>query len=296
MKRIINFSLFVILITASVISCNKQSFWNDKITGKEFAKFGLENISYSSALDSAGKWHNDYQGFMLTEIYRNNIQFLDTTNFKNFIKEKSKHFFIKKGIQFSDQISELNLGRQSDLELKFNKTNFSNDANEIINELFITLKNFKEYNKEFENKLFKLKSRTLNLNNDTEIFEVGIPISIAIYSYKYWSENGDRWIEVLSPNVSRKIKLMSRSTDENLIFYETEDIDLGFSQLDKKICSINLWKIGGADVSGGISGAISGAALGPGGAFAGGVLTSSIASLGNLSNQVISCKVSWWPF
>lgn len=59
---------------------------------------------------------------------------------------------------------------------------------------------------------------------------------------------------------------------------------------------INLYKLGGADVLGAWAGAKGGVVLGPGGALAGGILVSSTASLGNLTNQVIDCNVTWWPF
>ncbi|MGG9970466.1 hypothetical protein ACQ33O_01630 [Ferruginibacter sp. SUN002] len=293
--------LVSVMITTIIYSCNKNDNFqnlNSQTTGKEFTKYGLEGISFSSALDSAGKWHNDYQELILTEILNTKTSFLDTTTFKNLVLQKSKSFFDEKGMKFTNQVSALKLGKATNLTFQYDKKNLSEGANSILNDFQNAIRKFTTYDIKFQNKLITLKQRALKLNVHTEIFEVGVPISIAIYSYKYWNENGNKWVTLLNPiQVNPKIK--SRPVENSSIAANTVakpiEADIDVDRV-KKPCGISIWKLGGADAIGAVEGAMGGSALGLGGALAGGILTSAVASLGNLSNQVISCNVSWWPF
>lgn len=261
-------------------SCKKNSqrvlpdYNNNRITGNEFSRFGLSGIKFSSLLDSAGKWHNDYQEELLTEMTIQKVNLLDTIRVKAMIDRKSADFFKGKGIFVKDNMSHFVLGKVYNGSFENYSECFSREAVLILSELKMLTKTFVEYNSAFVSSLELLKQKALKLRNPTEIVAVGVPVSVAFYSFKYWSEKADYWRTLLKVSSS----------------------EASSYQLKKEKCKVSLPKLGGADVGGAVSGGIGGSTLGPGGTFAGAVLGSSTSSLYNLTNQVISCYVSWWPF
>jgi hypothetical protein len=242
----------------------------------EFAQYGLSGISFSSALDSIGKWHNDYQDYLLSAIVKTKKDLRDTISLKQFIEDRSQIFFSKKGIQ-ANSFSYFQSFRNNNANLSFDKTKYSVEAGQILLKLVNLVNSYNEKDDgSFFNSLYQLKQEVLQLKNVNEVFAVGIPVSVAINSFSYWKLNSSFWQSALAKN--------------NIANNNKEVLDVA------PPCNISLAKLGGADVAGAISGAIGGSTLGPGGALAGGVLTSSVTSLANLTNQVISCYVSWWPF
>lgn len=236
----------------------------------------------SDVLNEAGKLHNDYQVYLVSKLKASNIDFLDTINLIKFVNKVGQDFFsTKKG--FSEKIEK----EQTSLPMlrcgtvfngvDFNNENYSIEGSKILSELQVLVSKYNEENDNiFFDELLLLRNRALELKDEKEVITVGLPIVQAYYSFKFWKENGQTMLDLFS--------------NDNVIKGK------GPSPYYLQKPKINLYQIGGADLGGAIQGATGGGITGPGGAFAGAVLVSSVASLGNLCHQVISSYVSWWPW
>lgn len=244
-----------------------------QITNNEFSKFGLQNVTYADLLDTIGKWHNDYQDYILDAIVSSKIRLTDTTKLKRFISQKGIKFFQAKGINFNENYNNFQFGKSNFYMPLAKDLNIGDSAKAIYNDLRLLVNNFTIYNDVTKNKLNNLKVRALKLQNPSELILVGGAISVATNSYNYWSINGEKW-----KNLLRKNNFNSKNN------------------LTEKPCDVNLYKLGGADAVGAVPGASEGVVAGLGGALAGGILGSAVGSSYNLINQVISCEIDWWPF
>ncbi|MFZ4058528.1 MAG: hypothetical protein ACOYKE_10340 [Ferruginibacter sp.] len=273
MKQIIVL-LYVIVPLALAAQSNKT---NTRICGTEFSRFGLSGLSYSAALDAAGKMHNDYQEYVLRFLLKNKANFSDTVLLKKIIFEKTNEFFIQRGFTPDKRLYVLNLGKAYQPTFGMLPQQYSVEAYALLIELQNAVSSYSELNEvSFFNSLQSIRNRALSLKDDKEVFIVGIPVSIAIQSFQYWKTQGQYWIDQLT---ALPFKAM--------VVGETAE---------RKPCKVKLLNAGVADAGGALTGASSGLVLGPGGALAGGVMAGATSSLGNITNQVISCHISWWPF
>ncbi len=132
-----------------------------QIAGNEFSQFGLSGKSFSSILDSVGKWHNDYQDYLLTAIVSQKQSLEDTIKLKQFIKIKSSEFFYKKGIN-SNMNLYTNGFNYMPIEISFNKSKYSIEGNEILEKLKSLLINYNNIDAtDFFYDLKKLKTSAL---------------------------------------------------------------------------------------------------------------------------------------
>lgn len=276
--------IFLIYCTLlSMISFGQVSQGGERKCGTEFSAIGLAGMTFSQALDFAGQTHNSYQDYLLNEISIIKPNFTDTAALKNIISGKSANYFASKGLNYEENNHSLNLAKPVTLELGLKVSNYSKEGYNIISQFQNSVKGYDpQADADFFTALGNLKKQALDLNNEMEVFTVGLPIAIAMHSYSYWKENGQKWMNLFSN--------AKDETDVGGPSYPAFD----FPYLQKH--TVDLWKLGGADVAGAIQGAALGSVGGFVGALAAGVLTSSVASLGNLVNQVISSYVKWWPF
>ncbi len=263
-------------------------------------------------LNNAGQIHNEYQEYLLDYIVSLNMNLTDTSTLKQIIQSKTEDFFQDKGINVNNPI-QIQFANGSN-SYQFSTSGYSTEGTAILEDLKTLIINYDPENDEsFFSSLNNLQQLSLDLTDPMEIYMIGIPVSITIYSFTYWKNNADRWADTFYEQDSLRnllpdpIAFIEKSVipdntnslieggGPNMSNYYYSDNKLSKETFFKK-CNINLWKLGGADVSGAVSGAWGGGILGPGGAFAGAVLVSATTSLGNLTNQVISCYVSWWPF
>lgn len=263
----------VLLLSIAVYSQSGAS----RICGAEFAKYGLQGKAYSEALDVAGSIHNDCQETVLKSMYASHIEFNDTLALKSAMYYTTNNFFKSKGMAYNPDKYPISF-TTTDATLTGQSNKLSREANSILTRLDQVVKNYEDGNDAaFFSSITALKKEALNLPDPTEVFVAGIPVVIADNSFSYWKSKGQQWLNVFTG------ALVGNGAS-------------AISLTGKEKCKVKLAKLGGADVMGAISGAYSGAALGPGGAFAGAVLTSSTSSLANLTSQVLNCLFSWWPF
>ncbi|MEI9810291.1 MAG: hypothetical protein WDO16_21810 [Bacteroidota bacterium] len=238
--------------------------------GNEFAAYGLKGVSFSDALDVAGKTHNDYQESLLTQLSAEKISLKDTSSLKTVIQNKTISFLGQKGILVNRQSFSISFVAANN-SFSIQGKSYSAEATRILTELQSLIKSYDMINSEtLINSLIKLKQAALNLADEKEVFAIGIPVVVAINSYNYWRSNADKWYSIFAGQ-----------TDPE-------------SQSKRKPCHVGLGQLGAADVGGAIGGGYGGTVLGPGGAFAGAVLGSATSSLGNLAGQVMGCLFSWW--
>jgi len=264
------------LLLISTFSFAQDKTGGDRICGDEYSPYGFAGMTIRQALSFAGQIHNDYQEYLYNELSILKPDFTDENSFNNIMKEKAQNFFSQKKIFFNEKSFHSTLGLATNFDWSING-DLSENGKKLMNQTNELIKNFDEKNYSSVLKsLVTLQNEALNLEDQNEAVLVGLPITIALYSYPYWNENSQKWFDTFSS--------------------EIKDPKSPGNPGAKVPCRINLWHIGGADAGGAVGGAIDGAALGPGGALAGGVLGGAIGSSYNLVNQVIGCHVSWWPW
>jgi hypothetical protein len=226
--------------------------------------------SNGAIIDSAGAYHSEYQDYMLGLIVNSTLSLKDTSILKIYIDNRSYSFFQSKGIADGGITGIFSPFGYPD-SLKINPSKYSSQGASIMLQFQTLVNNYNPLNDaSFYNALNSLKQSALMLQGNRQL-SVGIPVSVAINSFKYWEANYSKWNSLLTSHMQQ---------------YQ------GFNALQKT--KIGLGQIGAADVAGTISVALDGAALGVGGALAGGVLGSATSSLFNLGGQVIGHFFSWW--
>lgn len=261
----------------SIFSFGQSPQGGQRIYSNPASTYGLTGITLDSALNLAGKIHNEYQESLLQTLSQLNPDFTDTVNLKSIISENSVLFFEQKGLSYNETYHSLNLATSPPSQLTIVNSDYSTEGYNLMNELQSKLDLF-QANDDIDSLLSQLnllKDSALKLSSESEVLTVGLPISVAINSFTYWKLNGQRWMDIFGKDDG------------------TGDSDGGpsFVNHDKNLKKpkVNLYHLGGADLFGAINGAMAGG-------FAGAVLVSATASLGNLTNQVLGSYLSWWPW
>lgn len=231
-----------------------------RICGVDFAQFNLYGKTFSAAVDSIGKWHNDYQISLLAKMQEQNVN-LYTDSLQSFLKNFTNYFMATKGINHQNT-SMLNLDITDSI---WDISSYSSAAQSILYQLKSLTANYTEnQHNYFISQCTSLKIAALNLQNDNDAISVGMEVSIAINSFNYWKDNISLWQNYLIPTIGFIAKVTS--------------------------CNINLKHLGGADITGAITGATNGVGGGVAGAVAGGILGSAVYSAGNLLGQALTCQ------
>jgi hypothetical protein len=229
-----------------------------RICSEDFAQFNLDGLTFSAAVDSIGKWHNDYQISLLAKMQGQNVN-LNTDSLQSFLKNSTNSFMASKGINHQNtSIPNLNI-----TDTTWNISSYSSTAKSILNQLKSLVDNYTvSQHSSFISQCTTLKTSALNLQTDNEAISVGMEVSIAINSFNYWKDNVSLWKNYLvySPNT--------------------------FSYEKVAACDVNLKHLGGADIGGAITGARVGVGGGVAGAVAGGILGSAVYSAGNLIGRL----------
>ncbi len=236
-------------------------------------------------LNEVSQLHNDYQEYLLNYIYSLNVDLRDTNNLRRIINTKSSQFFQDRGYTYNQTVESY--FTSGTVGFTFNSNDYSTQGASILSNLNSLLTNYNGSNDSyFLTSLESLKQQALNLSTETEIYKVGIPVNIAIYSYEYWIADGkgDYWVDLFVAQDSfRSGQSFERSYRSS---WTTET-----SYYNKPI---NPGKVLAMDVAGAVRGATIGSLGGPGGALSGGVMGAATSSLFNLSGQVIGHLTGWW--
>ncbi|HEU4470637.1 MAG TPA: hypothetical protein VFR58_06125 [Flavisolibacter sp.] len=268
-------------------------------------------ISYSTScwnsstpldrLNTVGQLHNDYQASLLQSIAAQNMDLRDTTALKAFIEQKTGEFLSASGLPNYGPFPNHFGG--PDGALGFNPANYSAAGAAILDELEDVIDNYDVMSEtSFFQALHDLQYQSLSLSPD-EVYTVGIPVTVAIYSFSYWKDHAEDWAEVFVAQDS--IRNSNTHPQPIALRFQLDNA----SELtnaggpnagsNEQTAILNRWKpnvrnVGKADVKGAIGGAIGGSSLGPGGSLAIGVLGSATSSLYDLADQIIGHFTGWW--
>ncbi len=263
-----------------------------RICGSDFAAYGLEGVNFSTALDNIGTWHNDYQSYLFAEMQSNNID-LNHPDIQVFIQGKTRLFFATRGITATNNPLPGNFDVS---DTSWINPSLSNEALTILNDLKNLAYSYDEVNHDnYIAQIMVLKTRALALQSDLEVFQVGIPITVAVNSFNYWKDNGNIWTDYLTGPASISFNNLNNSLSEFKISKSGPNpapIQLAsmYTTTQFKACPINLKQLGGADIAGAVSGAIGGGVgAGPAGAVAGGLLGGAVGSSYNIVGQALKC-------
>lgn len=289
-------------------SLNKSSDVELKFVAKNTVGYTLkvetyvnENYDYWEAqficgsvldqLNQAGQLHNDYQEYVFSYLESQNVNFQDTTLMAHILQAKGQEFFNSNGIYETMPITYFaHYGPNS---TDFPVSGYSTAGTQILNQLkSIVFDSTANYNASFFSALNNLQQQASNLANPSEVYTVGLPVTIAIHSFTYWLNNADRWASTFYQDAAAVSSSTTYSKNKKL--NQTQNGSMLYAA---RPCKIAMNKLGGADVVGAFAGAKSGLGFaGIHGALAGGVLGAAGASATDLGNQIISCYVPWWPF
>lgn len=271
----------------------------DRICGEEFSQYGLGGKTFREALDQAGSIHNTFQTTIF-EVFRGstpNFSTPDTNEIKEIVSATALNFFGELGFNYEADNYPTGLATSVNFDFQIPE-NYSEAAQNILVQFKELLNSYSEGGHDaFIASASELKESALLLDDVTEVFAVGVPLSIAINSFNFWKENAQNLFDSVVPEELTYIE----SVDD--INHDSFDVVQTSATVKNKVyysvigrVRVNLWQLGGADVTGAIVGAQGGLVAGPGGSFAGAVLGGATASTYNAVNQIINHYVSWWPF
>lgn len=258
---------------------NGTSCGGSRICGAEFNQFNLSGYTLSQVVEYIGSKHNAYQDTIYNAL-RADTSVLTNGTLQTFLKQKTTGFFNSLGINEANNPLP---GNFDILDTSFVISGYSAAATTILNQLKDIVNGYTDenYNQEMIN-LESLKQQALNLSDFSEALAVAGSISVAKYSYQYWTNNLSKWYSLL------------------------HIINNGYANKQAP-CGISVKAISRADVAGAIRGAWVGIGGGPIGAFAGGLLGAAVGSSGTVLWQAAKCIpyvgpiVRWiddwiWPF
>ena len=232
MKKI----FFISGMLVCFFSFGQVSNGEKRICSNQFSTLGIAGMTFTQAFDFIGKMHNDYQENLLSYLSDQKIDLRDTNTLKKVIQLKTREFFSKKGIDVSNYANPLWFG-PGQQDVAFSKNNYSQKGGDLMIKLRTAIQLYNESNNvEFFKTATEIKSEALNLSNETEVFTVGIPIAISIFSFNYWENNAQRWYDTFKQQ------------------YPAQSPDAG----NEYRCHIGLGQLGAADVVGAIRGATGG--------------------------------------
>ena len=267
--------------------------------------------------NNAGQLHNDYQSYVLSYLISQNTDLSDTAALKTILYSKTTDFFEMHEIE-SDYPYTFNFGATTTSSFNHTSTDYSSEALEILDDLETLIGSYDpEDDEDFFNSLNTLKASALSLTDPVEVFNVGVPVTIAIYSFTYWKATADSIAEIFWEQDSiRSLAYNKSQFDETLVlnsnprkgihgllaalqvkdnsarkFFEWAERKRQF----KAKCHIGLGQLGASDAVGAVYGAVyGGIGAGPLGAVAGGLMVGSMSSINNIAGQLMGCLFSWW--
>jgi hypothetical protein len=289
--------------------------------------FGTSCASTSplDRLEMVGQLHNDYMDYVLGYIQSQNLDFSDSSTISSAIYTKSNTFLGNNGfpsttayVHFEDPTLLTSIG--------YNPSNYSTAAASILYDLNALVDNYDPANDDsYYGSLVSLQTSALNLSDPIEVYAVGIPVTVAMYSHLYWKNNGQYWADTFCAQDSIRrstARIMNgipypntAGLQSNAIGVESPGLNIfrqaktdEYFHTDRIQAMFNKFEFNGksarrADIAGAISGAwegakwgaVGGAAFGAlGGALAGGVMGGSMASIGDIADQLMSHFFSWW--
>lgn len=285
-----------------------------KVTTVSPSVVNSEGISYNTQctesliqrLNTLGQIHNDCQDYVLTYITDQNLDIEDTTNLKNVISSKTFEYLSSKGIVYSHDNTDISFGGRNTDTLKWDQSLHSSQGNTILNELKSLMLGYNEEDDQgFFAALDDLQEDAINLVDTLEAYRVGFSVTVAKYSFDYWKQNGQTWIDLFVTQDSLRNLIpapTARVETHDYLSIITEisrgpnvSYALGPNFSFYKKCPVKLVRIGVADVSGGIRGAWGGGIVaGPGGVMAGAILGAAVGSSAAVLDQALSCLFNWW--
>lgn len=278
--------------------------------------------SVEDQLNTIGQLHNDFQESIFSYITANNIDISDTAALKSLIQSRANSFTQTNGFDNLTVACKWWLDASS---LTYNASNYTSAGASILSSLNSLIANLNSTNEStFLSSLNSLKASALSLPNMNEVYSVGIPVTVAIYSYNYWTDKGEYWSDIINQQIDNRslFASISKKDEYSSSLFSNSDALSSFIQKNTQIADYNLSEsrrpefnnrqinqplnyfkfvphkpqLIMADASGAISGAIGGLALGPGGAVALGLMEAGFASASNLVNQIMQKRYSWWPW
>ena len=260
------------LLSASVLRAQDSP---ERTCGNEYASVGAAGMTYAEALDYAGRLHDEYQEELLGKLLEENVSLKDVERIEEIMERNTAEFFASRGIDvsghhyqfcFSPCKKTLGIvaGRQSE------------EATAILKELERLILSYDGTDDaSFFASLEKLQAAALQLPDEQDVFMAGIPVTIAMHSFRYWQANADRWLDALTAEVDAPAALRP-----------------GMIATNKK-CKVSLLSAGISDAGGAYAVGSLGVFAGPVGVFAGGLLGAGAGSAGNLIGQGIACAFGW---
>jgi hypothetical protein len=261
------------LLSASVLYAQDDP--SQRTCGNEYASAGVAGLTYAEALDFAGQLHDEYQEEVLGKLLAEDVDLRDFERIEEIMEANTTDFFTTRGIDISGQHYQFCFGScRKTLGIVAGRQ--SAEATAILSELEHLIRSYDGLDDEsFFASLEQLRAEALQLPEEQDVFIAGMPVTIAIHSFRYWQANGERWLdaftgEVADPAGARRIRTEQRK------------------------CNVNLRSAGMSDAGGAYAGGTVGTLGGPVGMFAGGLVGAGAASAANLLFQGFSCAFGWF--
>ena len=270
-------------------------------------------------INTVGILHNTWMNDMLSYFIDNNTDLRDTSTTKTLIASQLNSFLTANGFPTSSISFNIIDQDTGFTNFSFNPSDYSTAGAAILSSLQSAISNLDPNNDaSFISTLASLQSDALALSDPNEVYTIGIPVTISIYSYSFYKNYAiDLMNEIVIQDSLRQSVAYTPylhgpvytgvdvSSDLSEIYYsqqasftplswQTPDRDRNKEYLGyyRKPFQLNPYMVVGMDEVGAMVGAYAGMAGGPFGAIGGGFVG---AAAGSLRSCVLQFA-KWWLF
>ncbi len=265
-------------------------------------------------LTAIGTLHNSWMNSMLSYLVDNNVDLRDTSSLKTLIASQLNSFLTSNGLPTGSYPITILGSDTGTVNLTFNSGNYSTAGAAILSSLQSLVGSYDPNDDTgFLSSLESLQSDALALSDPNEVYTVGLPVTVAIYSYSFFKTSASGYADALNyqdsirqltayvpfnfappKTTAAEFNLSGPNFSEELIFETASHVKPGDGAMTyfKKPFQLNGAMVVGMDEVGALAGAYGGTAGGPAGMVAGAILGSSAMSLRSMVMQAFK----WWLF
>lgn len=265
---------------------------------------GCTNSEPIDRLNAIGTLHNAWMGYFLQYLIDHNTDLRDTSSVKSLIASQLNTFLTNNGFPTGSWPENVLGGADV---FSYNSNDYSTAGAAILSSLQSLIDNYDpEDDDGFLSSLESLQSSALALSDPNEVYTVGLPVTIAMYSFTFGKNDAVDYVTTLGyqdsirqltayvpmviprqNNTGADMGIDGFAFSEGAIFNQQEEPQ-EFQKYLRAAFNFNGKKAIASDAVGAVRGGIGGIAGGPAGIVAGALVGAAASSLTNMIGQAFS--------